>query len=81
MSRKCQISNKRPQRGNNVSHANNKTRKTWNVNLQTKRVYDSETGTWVKLRVSSRTLRTINKKGLAATLRDAGKTVQDFVRG
>ena len=78
MSRKCQISGKGAQRGNTVSHANNKRRKTWNANLQNKRVFDSESGTWVRLRVSSRTLRTISKKGLAATLRDNGLSLKDL---
>ncbi len=78
MSRKCQITGKGPHTGNTVSHANNKRRKTWNANLQTKRIFDSETGTWVKLRVSSRALRTISKKGLAATLRDNGLTLKDL---
>ncbi|MDD2943858.1 MAG: 50S ribosomal protein L28 [bacterium] len=70
MSRRCSISNKGPMKGNNVSHAHNKTRKTWNPNLQWKRIFDTEAGQWVRLRVSSRILRTIDKKGLAATLRD-----------
>lgn len=72
MSRRCQITNKGPLKGNSVSHANNKRRKTWNANVKTKRVFDSETGTWVKLHISARALRTISKKGLAATLKDAG---------
>lgn len=72
MSRKCQISGKGSQRGNNVSHAHNKTHKVWNANLHFKRVFDSATGKWVRLKISARALRTINKKGLAATLKDAG---------
>ncbi len=77
MSRRCQITKKGNHKGNTVSHANNKRRKTWNANLQTKRVYDSESGTWVKLRVATRTLRTISKKGLAATLKQHGLTLDD----
>jgi large subunit ribosomal protein L28 len=61
-----------------VSHANNKRRKKWNANIQSKRVFDSETGTWVRLKVSARALRTISKKGLAATMRDAGLTLKDL---
>ena len=78
MSRRCQISKKGALRGNSVSHANNKRRKVWNANIHRKRVYDTETGTWVTLKISSRTLRTINKKGLAATLRDAGLTLKQL---
>ena len=80
MSRKCQISGKRPRRGNNVSKANNKRRKVWNANIQNKRVFDSETGEWVRLRVSTRILRTIDRKGLSATLRDLGLKRADVVR-
>jgi len=78
MSRVCQITKKGPQRGNNVSKAHNKTKKVWNVNLHSKRIFDSETGTWVKVKVSARVLRTINKKGLSATLRDYKLTVDDL---
>lgn len=78
MSRKCTITGKGPQRGNKVSHANNKTKKTWNANLHMKRIFDSESGTWLRLKVSSRTLRTIDKKGLAATLKDAGLRIEDL---
>ena len=72
MGRKCQISGKRAQRGSKVSHSNNKSLKKWEVNLQSKRLFDSESGKWVRLRVSTRMLRTIDRKGLAAALRDEG---------
>ncbi|MCB0343660.1 MAG: 50S ribosomal protein L28 [Bdellovibrionales bacterium] len=78
MAKRCAVSGKRAQSGNNVSHANNKTRKKWNVNLHKKRLFDSESGQWVTLRVSSRILRTIDKKGLSATLKEMGKSVSDF---
>lgn len=78
MSRRCQISNKGNLKGNTVSHANNKRRKTWNPNLLTKRVFDSESGSYVRLKVSSRMLRTIDKKGLSATLRDYGMKLADL---
>lgn len=77
MSKKCQISNKGPQRGNNVSKAHNKRKKVWEANLHTKRVFDSESGQWVRLKISSRILRTLDKKGLAATLRSYGLTLDD----
>lgn len=78
MARRCQISKKGNLTGNTVSHANNKHRKTWNANLHSKRVFDSESGTYHKLKVSSRILRTIDKKGLAATLRDYGMKLSDL---
>ncbi len=72
MSRKCSITQKGRLRGHKVSHANNKTNKISNANLHQKRLFDSETGKWVRVKVSSRVLRTIDKKGLSATLRDSG---------
>ena len=70
MSRVCQVTGIRPMSGNNVSHANNKTRRRWLPNLQRKRFYFAEEKRWIKLRVSTRGLRTIDKKGLAAVVRD-----------
>lgn len=78
MSRKCSISGKGLHRGNNVSHANNKSRKKWEANLHTKRLFDSETGEFIKLKVSSRILRTIDKKGLTATLKDYNLAIKSF---
>lgn len=70
MSRKCDITNKRKQRGSIVSHSNNKSLKAFEVNLHKKRVFDSETGKWVTIKVSARGLRTLNKKGISAILRE-----------
>jgi len=78
MSRKCQISKKGSQRGCNISHSHNKTLKRWDANLHWKRLYDSETKRWVRLKVSTRILRTIDRKGLAATLRENGLKIQDL---
>ena len=78
MSRVCQLSKKRALRGNHVSHANNKRRRVWQPNLHTKRLFDSESGQWVKVRISSRMLRTVSKKGLSQTLRDVGMTITDL---
>lgn len=79
MSKVCQISKKKAQYGNSVSHANNKRRKTWQVNLQTKRLFDSESKKWVRVRVSTRMLRTIDRKGLSRALRDEGISLQELV--
>lgn len=79
MSKVCQISKKKGQYGNSVSHANNKHRKKWLVNLQTKRLFDSESKKWVRLRVSTRMLRTIDRKGLSRALRDEGMSLQELV--
>ncbi|NYF77794.1 50S ribosomal protein L28 [Granulicella arctica] len=69
MSKICPITGKRPQTGNNVSHANNKTRRRWEPNLQWKRVWDAESGKFIRMRISTRGLRTIQKLGLQAALR------------
>ena len=71
MSKVCDITGKRPQVGNNVSHANNKVRRRFNPNLQTKKFYIPEEGKWVTLKVAASTLRTINKNGITAVLKKA----------
>jgi large subunit ribosomal protein L28 len=73
MSRVCEITGKRPQVGNNVSHANNKTKRKFYPNLQKKRFYIPEEDKWVTLKVSTSALRTINKKGITAVLKEARK--------
>lgn len=57
--------------GNNVSHANNKTKRRFNPNLLKKKFYLEEEGMWINLKVSAKGLRTINKLGLDAALRKA----------
>jgi len=73
MARVCQITGKRPQVGNNVSHANNKTKRKFYPNLQKKRFYIPEEDAWITLKVSTSALRTINKNGLTATIRKAAE--------
>ncbi len=71
MARKDQLTKRGPMSGNSVSHAHNKTRRRFGINLQTKRFYYAEEDRWIKLRVSAKTIKTINKKGLAAVLKEA----------
>ncbi|MBL6444950.1 50S ribosomal protein L28 [Fulvivirga sp. 29W222] len=71
MSKVCQITGKRPQVGNNVSHANNKTKRRFNPNLHKKRFYLPEEDKWITLKVSTSALRTINKNGITAVLKKA----------
>ena len=71
MSRICQITGKKVMVGNNVSHANNKTKRKFYPNLQTKKFFVPETCETVILKVSTSALRTINKKGVAAVLSKA----------
>ena len=71
MARVCQITGKRPQVGNNVSHANNKTKRRFYPNLQKKRFYIPEEDRWVTLKVSTKAIKTINKLGITAVLKEA----------
>ncbi len=57
--------------GNNVSHSNIKTKRRFNPNLKTKRFWSEEEGRWVTLKVSAAGMKTINKKGLSAALKEA----------
>ena len=70
MSRVCQVTGKRVQTGNNVSHANNKTRRRFLPNLHERRFWVASENRWVKLRVSMAALRTIYKNGIDAVLAD-----------
>jgi large subunit ribosomal protein L28 len=70
MSRVCQVTGKRPQSGNNVSHANNKTRRRFLPNLHSHRFWVESEKRWVKLRVSSHGMRIIDKVGIDQVLAD-----------
>ncbi|QIK38766.1 50S ribosomal protein L28 [Caldichromatium japonicum] len=70
MSRVCQVTGKRPMVGHNVSHANNKTKRRFLPNLHEKRFWVASENRWVRLRVSTRAMRTIDKKGIDAVLAD-----------
>lgn len=70
MARECDLTGKKRLVGNKISHAHNKTKMTQRPNLQTKRVFDPETGRTVKLRLSTSTIKTLDKVGsLSAFLR------------
>lgn len=71
MSRICQITGKKGIVGNKVSHSNHKTKRRFNVNLQTKKFFVPETGEWITLKVSTSALRTIAKNGLSNVLKEA----------
>jgi large subunit ribosomal protein L28 len=78
MARVCQVTGKRPAVGNNVSHANNKTRRRFLPNLHKKRFWVESEQRFVSLRVSSHGLRTIDKNGIDAVLaemRERGEKV------
>ncbi len=73
MSKVCQVTGKRRIVGNNVSHANNKTKRIFNPNLHERRFWVESEKRWVSLRVSSHGLRIIDKKGIDAVLTDIRK--------
>ena len=71
MSRVCQITGKSAMVGNNVSHSKRRVKRKFNVNLFRKKFYIPNENRWVQLVVSAAGLRTINKKGIAAAIKDA----------
>ena len=70
MARVCQVTGKGPMVGNNVSHANNKTKRRFMPNLQYRRFWVETENCWVRLRVTTAGLRLIDKKGIDAILVD-----------
>ena len=73
MSKVCQISGKKVMFGNNVSKALNRTRRRFDANIIRKRFFVPEEDKWVTLNVSTAVLKTINKKGITAVLKEAKK--------
>ncbi len=71
MSRICQITGKKAMVGNNVSHSKRRTKRTFDVNLFTKKFFYVEENCWISLRISAAGLRMINKVGLDAALKQA----------
>ena len=71
MSRVCQITGKSVMVGNNVSHPNRKTKRKFYPNLLTKKFYVPEDDMYVTLKISASALRTINKKGISACMKEA----------
>ncbi|MDG2062181.1 MAG: 50S ribosomal protein L28 [Flavobacteriaceae bacterium] len=71
MSKVCELSGKRVMFGNNVSKALNRTKRRFDANIIKKRFFIPEEGKWITLTVSTATLKTINRKGISAVLKDA----------
>ena len=71
MSRVCELTGKKAMVGNNVSHALNRTKRKFNVNLVKKRFYIPEEDSWITLKVSTSALKTINKVGISAAIKEA----------
>ena len=68
MARVCQVTGKKPMVGNNVSHANNRTKRRFLPNLQYRRFWIEAQKRWISMRVSNAGLRTIDKKGIEVVL-------------
>ena len=78
MSRVCKLTGKRPRVANNVSKANNKTKRRQYPNLQSKRVFVPELGRSIRLKLSVKALKTIDKHGLLAYLKKKGLSLTDI---
>jgi large subunit ribosomal protein L28 len=68
MARVCQVTGKKPMSGNNVSHANNKTKRRFLPNLQNRKFWVESENRWVSMRITNAALRTIDKNGIDAVL-------------
>ncbi len=71
MARVCQLSGKHTRSGNNVSHANNRTKRKFYPNLQRKRFFSEELGEWIVLKVATSSIRDINRHGFDAVVKKA----------
>ena len=70
MARVCQVTGKRPVTGNNVSHANNRTKRVFKPNIYDRRFWVESENRWVRLRLSHKGLRIIDKKGIDTVLKE-----------
>jgi large subunit ribosomal protein L28 len=70
MSKICQVTGKRPITGNNVSHAKNRTKRRFNPNLHHHKFWVESENRWIRLRLSAKGMRIIDKKGIDAVLAD-----------
>ncbi len=70
MSVRCQVTGKKPGYGNQVSHSNRRTRRRWLPNVQNKRYWLPAENRWLRLRVSTKGMKTIEKRGIDAVVAD-----------
>jgi large subunit ribosomal protein L28 len=78
MSRRCQLTGKKANNAYAVSHSHRRTKKLQQVNLQWKRVWWSEGNRWVRLRLSTKAIKTLTTKGLQAMANEAGINLNKF---
>ncbi len=70
MAKRCQVTGKKPMTGNNVSHANNKTKRRFLPNLHKKRFFVPSENRWIRIKVSARGIKTITKKGINVLIKE-----------
>lgn len=78
MARRCQISGKETRAGNNVSHSHRKTRRTFKPNLVVRSIYIEDENRWVKLKISMRMLRALNKRGVKSLMKKHGQDLRQL---
>ncbi|MBW4543074.1 MAG: 50S ribosomal protein L28 [Symplocastrum torsivum CPER-KK1] len=78
MSRKCQLTGKKANNAYAISHSHRRTKKLQEVNLQWKRVWWSQGNRWVKLRLSTKAIKTLEKNGLQAMAKQAGIDLNQY---
>jgi large subunit ribosomal protein L28 len=78
MSRRCQLTGKKANNAYAISHSHRRTKKLQEVNLQWKRVWWAEGNRWVRLRLSTRAIKTLEKKGLQAMAKEAGLDLNKY---
>ncbi len=72
MARTCVVTGKGTTAGNNVAHSHKKNRRIWKVNVVTKKIFLEDENRWVRVKISTRALRTLRKKGLKVAIKDHG---------
>lgn len=78
MSRRCQLTGKKANNGFAVSHSHRRTKRLQHANLQNKRVWWSEGNRWVKLKLSTKAIKTLETKGLQAMAKEAGINLNHY---
>lgn len=78
MSRKCDLTGKKANNAYAISHSHRRTKRLQHVNLQWKRIWWEEGKRWVKLRISTNAIKTLEKKGLAAMAKEAGINLNNY---
>ena len=79
MSRKCQLSGVKPLVGNNVSHANNRTKRRQYPNLQSRKLFVPEMNKYVRVKLSAKALKAVSRQGLLPYLRKQGVALKDIM--